>query len=73
MEGNTHAHNIGKSILYHSGLKDWIASSEEQYIDIAVHFSNNFEHLKHLRGSIREQLQHSICDTEHFAFELDAL
>lgn len=41
------------SLLHHSGLKEWIAYDEEDYIQKAVDACNNIDKLANLKHTIR--------------------
>jgi hypothetical protein len=47
--GACHAHNVGASLLGAVGLADdWVAGSQEQYIDLAVRWASNVQVCHHL-------------------------
>jgi len=63
----------GASLLTACGLMDWIACSEQQYLDIAVRQANNLAGLAQLRAGLRERLRASpVCDAEEFARDLQS-
>jgi protein O-GlcNAc transferase len=54
--GSSMVSRQGVSILTNAGLEDWIASSEEEYIDKAILFSSDIKKLEALRKSLRQKL-----------------
>jgi predicted O-linked N-acetylglucosamine transferase (SPINDLY family) len=62
------------SILTAAGLSEWIASSPEDYVRLAVEFAGNKALLAGIRGSIRERLQRSpLMDERRFVRDLEAV
>jgi protein O-GlcNAc transferase len=51
--GSLHASRVGVSILSHTGLRDLIAGTPEEYFSIAVNLANDSDRLRSLRGSLR--------------------
>ena len=49
-----HAHNVGASILRQVGLADLIATSEEEFVSIAVALSNDHQRLQQIKSTLRE-------------------
>jgi protein O-GlcNAc transferase len=54
LSGDTLLSRQGKSILLCSGLKDWVATNEHEYVQIAVTRANNLPGLMQLRANLRE-------------------
>ena len=70
MKGDTLVSRQGYSILKNINLESFIASSQEDYISKAVHFSNNYELLVQLRRTLRKRLVDSpLCDAKRFALD----
>jgi len=63
-EESCHAHNVTASILTQVGLSDLIATSEDEYIRIAVDLANNPSRLSELKNSLREKAMATICSPE---------
>lgn len=59
LEGKCHAGRVGVSLLSNVGLKEFIARSEEGYINIAVSLSEDIQRLKDLRLSLRDMMKSS--------------
>lgn len=60
------------SVLRSVGLDEWIASSPQDYVRLAVAYADNTEMLAALRGSLRERLRaSSIMDEERFVRDLE--
>jgi len=55
-KGNHFLSHLGESIAHNSGLSDWIASDEEEYVAKAVAYASNLEALSELRNGMREQI-----------------
>lgn len=63
----SHASRVGLSILAHIGLKDLVAESEEDFVDLACHLGNDPARIASLRSSLRQTLVSSIlCDGPGF-------
>lgn len=61
-----------ESHLMRSGLGDWIAASEEEYVSKAIVCSNNLHILSNLRKCLRQQMAvSSICNADGFTRELE--
>jgi protein O-GlcNAc transferase len=59
LPGRTAAGRAGQSILANVGLPELIASSEDQFIEIARELANNRARLKELRSTLRDRLRAS--------------
>ncbi|MFA6012760.1 MAG: tetratricopeptide repeat protein [Desulfobacteraceae bacterium] len=59
LKGTTHASRVGSSLLHQVGLDDFVASSEEEYIEKAVALSKDTNLLTGLRLIMRERLSGS--------------
>jgi predicted O-linked N-acetylglucosamine transferase (SPINDLY family) len=55
-KGNHFLSHLGESIAHNSGLSDWIAMDEEDYVAKAVAFASDLESLSALRRGMREQI-----------------
>ena len=63
---------IGSSILGTLGHSEWIASSEEEYIQKAVNLASDIEKLNIIRGSLRKKMKQSpIMDHKGFVCKLE--
>jgi protein O-GlcNAc transferase len=72
LSGNTHESRVGMSILSNIGLTDFIAHTDEEYIEIAVTTAKNTSFLKILRESLRERMTYStLCDKNKFTKNLE--
>jgi protein O-GlcNAc transferase len=68
MQGNHFLSHLGESIANNTGLSDWIAVDEEDYVAKAIAFSTNLEGLEKLRSRLRAQvLSRPLFDAERFA------
>ena len=66
--GDRHCARVGMSLLSSIGLDDWIAHSDEEYIEKAVQVANDRENLLQLKKTLRSRMQNSpLCDHQGFA------
>ena len=63
LRGRSHAHNVGASLLSVIGLGELVASSTQEYVQIAVELSRDAPRLQALRSSLRQRMLASpLCD-----------
>ena len=68
LEGDRHCARVGKTLLQSIGLGDWVAISQEDYLQKAVHFAQSPQSLAQIKSSLRQQLLDSpLCDSPAFA------
>ena len=73
LAGHSHAARVGASLLTHTGLSDWIASSPEDYIALAISAVRDLPRLVKLRQGLREQVRRSpLGDAATFTRTLEA-
>jgi predicted O-linked N-acetylglucosamine transferase (SPINDLY family) len=73
LAGPTYASRFGGSALVNLGLRDLIAGSREQYVDVARGLAANLDRLKGLRGSLRGMMLDSpLLDAQGFTRNLEA-
>jgi predicted O-linked N-acetylglucosamine transferase (SPINDLY family) len=71
-KGNHFLSHLGESIAHSSGLSDWIASDQEEYVAKAVAYASNLEALSELRNGMRERiLSTPLFDTPRFALHFE--
>jgi predicted O-linked N-acetylglucosamine transferase (SPINDLY family) len=71
--GGTHQSRMGLSILTAVGHPEWVADSDQTFVDIAVAIANDASQRGNLRSSLREQLQASpLADETAFTRALEA-
>jgi predicted O-linked N-acetylglucosamine transferase (SPINDLY family) len=71
-KGNHFLSHLGESIAHNSGLSDWIASDEEEYVAKAVAYASNLEALSELRNGMREQILGTpLFDVPRFALHFE--
>ncbi len=64
---------LGSSILHGIGHPEWIATTEEEYIEIAVALASNLEALAEIRAKLRSEMQASpLMDEKGFAKAVEA-
>jgi predicted O-linked N-acetylglucosamine transferase (SPINDLY family) len=72
LKGNTHVSRVGYSLLHRLGLDNLVATSHEEYIQIAVHLAKDREQLAYLRANIRaKMLNCSLGDGKKFSKQLE--
>ena len=72
-KGNHFLSHLGESIAHNTGLSDWIASDEDEYVDKAIKFSSNLDDLAKLRSKLRLQVLSSpLFDSSRFANHFEA-
>jgi predicted O-linked N-acetylglucosamine transferase (SPINDLY family) len=70
--GDRHAGRMVSSILINSGLEDYVAYSEKEYIDKAIANTSDIPRLARLRSDLPEQFRMStVCDGKEFTKELE--
>lgn len=71
--GRCHAHNVGASLLSAVGLgEEWMASSEEDYVDKAIKWAKDITSLTDIRKSLRNQmLESNLCNGDRFVSNLE--
>jgi predicted O-linked N-acetylglucosamine transferase (SPINDLY family) len=72
LEGNTHVSRVGVSLLHSLNLNHLIASSYEEYIQIASDLAKDRDQLFNLRASIRQKILNcALGDGKKFIFQLE--
>lgn len=63
---------MGVSILHAANLREWIAQSEAQYLDIAISHTNQLPTLAKLRQNLRASIKNSpLCSAETYINNLE--
>lgn len=71
--GDRHAARVGGSLLQAAGHPEWVATSWQQYIDIACDLAADGQRLRQIQQALPAELQASaLCDTQAFVRELEA-
>lgn len=71
-KGNLFLSHLGESIAHNSGLPDWIASADEEYVAKAVAYASNLEALSEVRKGMRERiLANPLFDMPRFALHFE--
>ena len=71
--GNHFLSHLGESIAHNTGLSEWIASDEDDYVAKAIEYSSNLDDLAKLRSRLREQVLYSpLFDHKRFAKHFEA-
>ncbi len=61
------------SQLSNFGLPELVASTEDQYVEIATKHANDIPRLKELRATLRQRMEKSVLmDGPHFARQIEA-
>lgn len=73
LQGRVHAARVGVSLLTAVGVSEWIAASQEQYVQIAAELAGDAARLAQRRASLRARMAAStLCDGKTFARKLEA-
>jgi protein O-GlcNAc transferase len=73
LAGRPSVGRLGSSILVGVGHPEWIAHTEEDYIEIAVTLAADLPKLSTLRGGLRQEMQASaLMDEQGFARKVEA-
>ncbi len=73
LEGNTYASRFGGTAPINLGLRDLIAGSQSQYIQIATALAGDLPRLTALRSGLRERMRTSVLmDADGFTRRLEA-
>jgi protein O-GlcNAc transferase len=74
LRGQTHAHNVGASILTALGRLDWISESAQDYVRVAATLAADVLALAATRARLRDELLASpLCDGNRFVRELEGV
>jgi protein O-GlcNAc transferase len=69
---DSHAHNVGVSLLSNIGYHDLVAKSKEEYINLAIKLANDVDRLKRYRATLRQTMLTSpLCQGEPFTREIE--
>jgi protein O-GlcNAc transferase len=72
LRGDRHAGRMGASVLTCVGVPQWIVSSDEEYLSLAVELANDRGQLSHWRHRLRPQMIESpLCDGKGFTRRLE--
>ena len=50
---------LGGAILRHAGFGEWVAHTEDEYVDIAVDLASNLDKLADIRATMRSKMENS--------------
>jgi len=65
---------IGASLLFAIKRSEWVATSEDEYIQKAINLASDIKKLETIRGSLRREVEQSpIMDYESFVCELEKI
>lgn len=59
LQGNRFMSRMGATLLTNIGHPEWLANSEDEYIDIAVNLASDVEKLNQIRKSLRGEVEES--------------
>lgn len=63
---------IGVSIIHGFGADDWIANTEEEYVEIVVNLASDRQKLYEIKSSMRERFLNSeLCDGKDFCQKVE--
>jgi predicted O-linked N-acetylglucosamine transferase (SPINDLY family) len=71
--GESAVSRLGLSVLSNAGLPEWVASSEEEYVGIAVRLARDLLALSERRATLRTRMRGSpLMDAARFARDIEA-
>ena len=74
LAGETHLSRVGVSLLTRLGLSEFIAMSEQEYVELAVRLANSPEKLGQLRQNLRDRIYASgLVDGASFTQKVEAI
>jgi predicted O-linked N-acetylglucosamine transferase (SPINDLY family) len=72
LRGDRFVSRVGASLLTYSGLRDLVAESPQQYIDLAIELARDPQHLADLRRQLRTHLPNTpVFDAKAFTRGLE--
>jgi predicted O-linked N-acetylglucosamine transferase (SPINDLY family) len=72
LAGQTHVSRVSASLLTHLGRQEWIAHSEDDYIEKCAELAADLPRLAELRAGQRERMRCSpVCDAVRFTAQLE--
>jgi len=72
LSGSCHAQNVGKSLMTTIGLKECVASDENEYVRIASTLASDVQRISEIRTTLRrDMLRSPLCDAEGFTRALE--
>ncbi len=73
LAGATHVSRVGASLLERVGLRDLVAATPAEYLDIALRLARDEPRRRELRGSLRERMRRSpLTDARRFTRDLES-
>lgn len=73
LAGDTLLSRQGTGMLVPAGLVEWVASSEDEYVEKAIQLGSDWNKLASLRAQLREQVLSSpVYDAQRFARNFEA-
>lgn len=68
LQGDAHRKRVSSSLLIHAGLEEWVATSPEQFVEIAKQKAEQVDELRKGRSALREKVAASpIMDSKTYA------
>jgi protein O-GlcNAc transferase len=72
LAGNAYHSRSGKSLLSNVGLKELVAETHDEYIEIAVKLANDIDKLQSLRERLRDMMKQSpLMNAKQFTHDLE--
>jgi len=72
LAGQEHVSRVGISLLTHAGLADFVAGSEDAYIELATSWASNIQALATLRKQLRARVsESSLCDAVNKTHDIE--
>lgn len=72
LTGDSHAHNVGATILRQVGHEELVAHTKEAYVEAALRLATDPQRLLSIRSSLRDKMQRSyLCNPSGFTRNLE--
>lgn len=67
-----HSQNVTTSLMKNCGLDEYVTTSQDEYVNKAVYFANNYKLLTNLKRDVRRKFVNGpICDYKEFCNEFE--
>lgn len=72
LEGNTPPARAAASIMRRLELPDFVASTEDEYLEVVLRIARNLSGLSRVRSELRGRMRKHVCDARRHVSELEA-
>jgi predicted O-linked N-acetylglucosamine transferase (SPINDLY family) len=67
LAGRTHVARVGASMMTFAGMPDLVASTRDQYVELAVALASDAQRLRTLRSNLRQQMRSTLANSAAYA------